>query len=182
MTYHWSKVSRETLARFAIANLNYDLHATAERSNEVVASRKACHAEAFVPPLRTRAEVDAELVRMMRERCALESASFAHDRDLWLRFRELCAEETAPDPNHTDVLQAPGFDGPCFETRAEARASAPEAADPDPCSCEEALGLRRSLEAAVTLLEEWVETGRRGADRSALSDRTRYWLGELRRG
>lgn len=159
--YDWTKVSRTSLELLAFAahELNhFNLHPTDDATEQrvgIALDRAVDHAraEALVPPLRTRAEVDAEMVQMMRERCAMESAPFAHDRDLWLRFRDLCAERLAPDPNHTDVIQAPGFDGPCFKTLADVRASTPDAPEPDRCSCEEALGLRERNGTALALFD-----------------------------
>lgn len=168
VTYDWSRVSRETLERLASATDlwagEFDeqpLHAGVTK--DYCRAMAAARTEALVPPLRTRAEVDAEIAREIRE--STESGIYCEDclcpegggdNGRAERIRALCREPLAPELNHTDVLQAPGFDGPCFKTRAEARASAAEAADPDPCSCEEALGLR----GRIAQLEEMMRNRR----------------------
>jgi hypothetical protein len=86
---------------------------------------KAMHAyrAAIAPKLRTRAEVDAELADAVRAN--VEHPSLA----LCQYIEKLAREETAPEP------------------------TTPELADPDPCSCDQALELQAKLDRIRALAE-----------------------------
>lgn len=51
----------------------------------------------IAPRLRTRAEVDAEIVAIIRERCLMASSSFSGDRTRWEHLQALCTEPTVPE-------------------------------------------------------------------------------------
>lgn len=189
--YDWSKVSRETLEKLARLS---SLYMMGQQATSLHLALDDARAEALVPPLRTRAERDRELVDLLGgsahapqhgreitfnierenlhrildlivesttpepERCVAADLAFdcldpkckAHERVLTE------PEPLAPDPNHTDVIRPP------------------DAPEPDPCSCEEALGLRERLLDARALLERWLTM----FDRAGLgiSADTRAWF------
>jgi hypothetical protein len=97
-TYNWSKVSRETLERVAA-----QVFAEVQRGGPLWQCDAVPEAaqQALVPPLRTRAEVDAHLVRVVRTAMPAEKW-----RNLGLlAVADLVDEPLAPDPNNTDAIQ-----------------------------------------------------------------------------
>lgn len=104
--YDWSKVSRETLER--LTESVHTSHAADVASDKYLQERLVqARAEALVPPLRTRAEVDAEIVGIIRD--YHQHAT----RPGWKEFADwdclstgpkdalnrLCSEPIAPEPS-----------------------------------------------------------------------------------
>lgn len=90
---------------------------------------------ATAPRLRTRAEVDAEMVSLMRDRCG-RGGTLDEDQQLWIRFNELAREPTA-DP-HEPTQPEP---------------------DPEACSCDESERLHGYMEDIKALHRVWSDNG-----------------------
>ncbi len=170
MTYDWSRVSRETLER--LAQSIHTSHAADVASDAHLQERLGdARTEAIVPPLRTRAEVDAEIAQKVRN-CYMPTTGVHVYPEHLENLGELVAEPLAPDPGPIIDCEfpeaAPGPDecergGDCIEsiTRpgfcAKCEREMPRrvhgAADPEACSCEESERLKarvRELESAVS--------------------------------
>ncbi len=89
---------------------------------------------ATLPRLRTRAEVDADLVHQLR-RYAKLTIEHRDRSNLWPDIERLCAEPTAPE-------------GPEVEANG----------DPDPCSCEQSEALKDQLTECQRLLSHAYRT------------------------
>ncbi len=98
MTQPKREASRETLERLAEAAVAY--HDRDERWDELKAAMQAYRAET-TPPLRTRAEVDAEIADAVRHNGPLPHTQHGAVWEIRGAFPErlmaLCAEPTAPD-------------------------------------------------------------------------------------
>jgi hypothetical protein len=217
MTYDWKRVSPDTGQWVVRASVRL---ADAIDSDEPVPpgllqdrldAMNAARAEALVPPLRTRAEVDAEIAQFFRDRERRRRAlglprvhGGIHFSDTEAsKLLDLCAEPLAPepvtlaearrnalasmpDPESHPCVPTPDPDecergGDCIESIARpghcakcerempCRAVSPagtkcllarghtmahdwHGSTPDPCSCDEALGLREKLRVTSGLL------------------------------
>ena len=88
--------SRETLERLARALDTHHLDAPVSGDRMLMDALAAWRAE-ITPPLRTRAEVDAEIANLMRGvyRAGVGAVSYSADESL--RLSRLCTEPTAPE-------------------------------------------------------------------------------------
>jgi hypothetical protein len=160
--YDWSRVSRETLE--AMADAVCDKHVSMGSAHERIEKAKA---EALVPPLRTRAEVDREIAELIRDYIrdqGPESAfgTMSRDRGRLLRlvaepldlppvidceFPEAAPDECERGGDCIESITHPGF---CARREREMPRRVPGETDPEPCSCEESERLKarvRELEA-----------------------------------
>lgn len=132
--YDWTKVRRETLEDLAHAVESYELPVA---FSDLHGAMDNVRLQALVPPLRTRAEVDADIANEVRR---LPLPTFQSGlNELTIkgivaeRLNALRAELLAPEPQ----LKNPEAD--------PQHAKDAERLEPDRCSCEEALGLRERL-------------------------------------
>lgn len=166
--YDWSKCKRETLE-----NLAAETFASFEASpppsfacKELLAAIAKAMKEAAPKP-RTRAEVDAEIAAIVRVAFGAGTISLTSGAvNMTGRLEELCAECLAPEPEvrpkcircgehwtpdegvdatHVECLE-------CFNRPADAT-------EPERCSCEEALALRKRLDAVREILREIAAPG-----------------------
>jgi len=169
--YDLSRVSRETLERLAKAAHERALESTAMSESEFGNALLFMRREARIP-LRTRAEVDAEIVRVARSMLCGPYVS----QQVCGRIALLCAEPTAdPEPapdqrpkciqcgacwtpdNGIDATSQPCLD--CYERRCaeDRRLIHPDETDklveqtlaadePEPCGCEQTDALKAQLD------------------------------------
>jgi hypothetical protein len=133
--YDWSLVGLEGRVLF-MSEVSDDVDKGLRLSTQAEWQLMQCRKQALVPPLRTRAEVDAEISEIVREYTrdvgALSAfGSMGRDRQ---KLLSLVAEPLAPDPNHTDVISHPD--------------------DHEPCSCEESERLKLQVAELSSRLEK----------------------------
>jgi hypothetical protein len=139
------KASPETMARLCEA-IDQRLRRTgAEPPHEWAAELAAYRAET-TPPLRSRAEVDAEIVTEARLYWAgPRTATPLRER----RLNALCAEPTAPEP-------APSAEPyRVHDLRNTFTSHDQDTREERPCGCEEAEALKRSLREIRTEIGIW---------------------------
>jgi len=149
MTYDWSKVSRVTLEELASATHRYakdfvEQPGWCEDGKTFVRTLDQCRTQALVP--RTRAEVDAEIGVTLR-RYMLRDNGEPEDVALWHRVEDLVAEETTTEPAPRRPKDSP------VAQRELLKMWDATHAEPDPCSCEEALGLRERIDRALAVYD-----------------------------
>lgn len=152
--YDWSKCKRDSLERL-VEEIDRWSSTKVPWDESVLPVIDAIRAEA-APKLRTKAEVDAEIVTTVRQ-------CYGTGNLAWLGedLTKLCAEPIAPEAE-PKCSECGGIHGPgntntlCprssnYDKTLEERLKK-QWTDPDPCSCEEALALRKKLEAVDALL------------------------------
>lgn len=138
--------------------------------------------ESRVPRLRTRAEVDAEIVRHSRDNYDTEVL----ERDGYTVLARLLREPLAPDPSEPnrvtdhDADQRPPSYGPSSVDSSSPSEPAAGATSPDACSCDESERLHGYMKDIKFLHRQWSdEKAMAGAILTQIDNVVLRWMSNL---
>lgn len=149
--YDWSKVPQEKWEQLG-HELAHPDHYADLRAETLQAIQVVLAAAETPAPLRTRAEVDAEIASLVR---TIVDAVNPNYEAAWRRIRGLCREPTALAPEPECAYCVPHLcpeHQPLPTAQRALDSDKPELQDPEPCGCEETDALRERLKS----IADWV--------------------------